>query len=251
MSHAYWDASQGRADFERMIAGLAGARAGDILLLHGCCHNPTGAGFSLTEWQAIAGLCKDRKITPFIDLAYQGLGDGLDEDATGLRLLLSIVDEALIAYSCDKNFGLYRERVGALWIKTGSSTATRIGRSAMLALVRALWSMPPDHGAAIVRTVLEDNQLANEWRHELAGMRARLGEVRTMLAAVDPLFAPIGEQRGLFALLPLSATDVAALRDRHAIYLAPDGRANLAGLVPDTINRFALAVLSQVGISKP
>ncbi|MEQ8741617.1 amino acid aminotransferase [Parasphingorhabdus sp.] len=249
-SHAYWDASRGRKDFGRMMAALEEVAAGDILLLHGCCHNPTGSGFSLPEWQEIAKICNSRKITPFIDLAYQGLGDGLDEDAAGLRLLLSTVDEALIAYSCDKNFGLYRERVGALWIQAGSSKAVSTGRSAMLALARALWSMPPDHGAAIVRTILENGQLERDWQRELAGMRARLGEVRAMLAAIGPVFAPIGEQRGLFALLPLAAGDVAELRETYAIYLAPDGRANLAGLGPDTIARFAAAVLTRIAISK-
>lgn len=246
MRHAYWDASQGRADFGAMMAALEEARAGDILLLHGCCHNPTGSGFSQPEWQALAEFCNNRGVTPFVDLAYQGLGDGLDEDAAGLRLLLGMVEEALVAYSCDKNFGLYRERVGALWVQAGSPTAANTARGAMLALARTLWSMPPDHGAAIVRTILEDRQLTGEWQRELAGMRARLGEVRAMLAAVDPFFASIGEQSGMFALLPLGPTDVRELRDRDAIYLAPDGRANLAGLGSDTIPRFASAVLNRL-----
>ncbi len=248
-SHPYWDASLGRADFGMMMAALEEARAGDILLLHGCCHNPTGSGFSQPEWQALAEFCNNRGVTPFVDLAYQGLGKGLDEDAAGLRLLLSTVEEALVAYSCDKNFGLYRERVGALWIQAGSSQAANSARGAMLALARTLWSMPPDHGAAIVRTILEDGQLTGDWQRELAGMRARLGEVRAILAAVNPLFAPIGEQCGLFALLPLAANDVAELRDTHAIYLAPDGRVNLAGLVPGTTARFASAVLDRSEIS--
>lgn len=240
--HSFWDSVKGCIDFEAMLDALETAEAGDVLLLHGCCHNPTGAGFSRDEWGAIADLCNRKGIIPFIDLAYQGLGDGLEEDAAGLRILLGAVGESFIAYSCDKNFGLYRERVGALWVQAKNTAAVSVVHGTMLALARALWSMPPDHGAATVRTILEDVALARDWRRELTEMRARLNHVRASLAAVDPAFLSIGEQRGLFALLPLDAADVKELRLAHGIYLAPDGRANLAGLQSSTIERFAAAV---------
>jgi aromatic-amino-acid transaminase len=220
-------------DFESVRRGLAAAQPGDVVLLHGCCHNPTGMDFSRKQWKEIAETLKARKLVPFVDLAYQGLGDGLDEDASATRLVLETVDEALLAYSCDKNFGLYRDRVGALFVlaRDEGAAATVMGNLASLA--RVAWSMPPDHGAAVVRIILEHPELVAMWREELDGMRARINGNRAALAAADPELAFVRNQRGLFSNLAMTKPQAQALRARHAIYCADSGRINLAGMQPE------------------
>lgn len=242
VAYPYFDAATGGIAFDAMMGALSEARSGDILLLHGCCHNPTGTAFSREAWQALASLCNARGLTPFVDLAYQGLGDGLEQDAIGMRSLLEAVSGALVAYSCDKNFGLYRERVGALWIQAPTPALTEVARTNVLALSRSLWSMPPDHGAAIVRTILDDPVLAGEWRDELAAMRNRLNEMRTALAATHPALAPIARQRGLFSLLPVELDAVTEMRATHGIYMPADARLNIAGLNQANLARFADAL---------
>ncbi len=240
--HRYFDPATSDLDFDGMIRALDHAKAGDVVLLHGCCHNPTGTGFSREQWRTLADLLADRGLVPFVDLAYQGLGDGLDEDAAGLRLLLDSVGEALVAYSCDKNFGLYRERTGALWVMGATAASVPAIRDNLLVLTRGLWSMPPDHGAAIVRVILDDAALAADWRIELDDMRHRIGALRRSLAAGHPRLAPIGWQRGMFAMLPIGTQAVAVLRERHGIYMAGSGRINVAGLRDETIAPFVAAV---------
>lgn len=241
-SHRYFDAARGDVDFAGMMAAIEGMAAGDVLLLHGCCHNPTGAGFSAEEWDALAGWIAARGVLPFVDLAYQGLGDGLEADAAGLRTMLRAVPEALVAYSCDKNFGLYRDRVGALWVQAANaSDAARAGEN-MLVLARSLWSMPPDHGAAVVRLILEDAALSALWRAELDGMRLRINGLRADLAASHPRLAPIGGQRGMFAMLPLDRAAIVGLREAHGIYMAESGRINIAGLREEMIPRLTAAL---------
>lgn len=240
--HRYYDAETSEIDFDGMMSALQEAAAGDLVLLHGCCHNPTGTGFTTDQWHALSCLLVQRGLIPFLDLAYQGLGDGLDEDVAGLRLVLNAVPEALVAYSCDKNFGLYRERVGALWVLTSSPITAKPARDNMLVLARALWSMPPDHGAAIVRIILDDAALTRDWRAELAAMRERINQLRSMLAAAHPKLAPLSHQRGLFAMLPISAAAIATLREQHGIYMADSGRINTAGLSEQTITPFAAAL---------
>ncbi|MEG3152432.1 amino acid aminotransferase [Sphingomonas sp. ZT3P38] len=241
-AHAYYDHDTSTLDFAAMMADLKSAVRGDVVLLHGCCHNPTGTGFSIAQWRALADDFAARGILPFIDLAYQGLGDGLEEDAAGMRILLEAVPEALIAYSCDKNFGLYRERLGALWALSTNAAAVPPVRGNLLVLARSLWSMPPDHGAATVRVILENPGLTELWRTELEEMRVSVGSLRTALAAAEPRLAAIAEQRGLFAILPIDAAAVAALRADHGIYMAGSGRINVAGLHLDSIARFAAAL---------
>ncbi len=229
---------------DRMLDALSDAAPGDVALLHGCCHNPTGADLGVDQWTAVATLLRDRGVLPLIDLAYQGLGTGLEEDALGTRIMLDIVGEGLVAYSCDKNFGLYRERVGALYALSESSEQSHIVQSNLLSLTRANWSMPPDHGAAIVRVILEDAALNADWRTELAEMRDRIQQIRDLLAQADPALAPLANQRGMFSTLPLSVGDVARLRDMHGIYMPSSGRINLAGLTPQTVVPFVDALAS-------
>ncbi|WP_150291508.1 amino acid aminotransferase [Sphingobium estronivorans] len=238
-THRFFDVASAAIDFDAMVEDLGEAQAGDVLLLHGCCHNPTGAGFTGAQWWDIARLCESRGLLPFIDLAYQGLGDGLEADAAAMRALLKALPEAVIAYSCDKNFGLYRERVGALWVQSASTEPVR---GNLLALARSIWSMPPDHGAAVVRLVLEDPALRADWAAELDAMRARINGLRAALAASHPRLETIAGQRGMFALLPLGPDAVEALRREHGIYMAGNGRINIAGLTLENIPAFIVGV---------
>lgn len=240
----HFDVASQRLTIGRLFDALGEARPGDVALLHACCHNPTGADFDLGQWTAIAELLRDRGVFPLIDFAYQGLGDGLDEDAAGLRRVLDIVGEGLVAYSCDKNFGLYRERVGALYALSQSPARAKIVQSNLLSLTRANWSMPPDHGAAIVRVILEDAALTADWRAELAEMTARLHEMRGLLAAADPALAPLARQRGMFSTLPLSPAEVERLRETRGIYMPSSGRINVLGLTHDTVAPFVDALVS-------
>lgn len=244
-------AADGTADLAALQAALAGAGEGDAVLLHGCCHNPTGIDYSNAQWDEIAGLLRTRGVLPLLDLAYQGLGDGMDEDAYGVRRVLADVPEALVAYSCDKNFGLYRDRVGALYVM--GRTAEETGRiiSNGHALARANWSMPPDHGAAAVRIVLEDPALTANWLAELASMRGRIGEVRAQLAAASNVggvnLAPLGAQKGMFAMLPLNSDQILALRKDHSVYMAGSGRINVAGLTTGNIGSFVERLAAVAG----
>jgi aromatic-amino-acid transaminase len=237
----HYDQRAQKLGFDEMMTVLETARAGDAVLLHGCCHNPSGADYSLDQWAAIAELVGRKGLTPLIDLAYQGLGLGLEEDAAGMRLVLAAAEDGLLAYSCDKNFGLYRERVGALYTLTRDAATLDLAASNIRALARTNWSMPPDHGAAVVRVILESETLTTLWKSELEAMRTRVADLRQRLATAVPLLAPLAGQHGLFALLPLSSAQVAKLREDHGIYMAGSGRINLAGLTVTNIDTFARA----------
>lgn len=237
-TYRHYDPATGGLAFDDLKHALLQAGSGDVFLIHGCCHNPSGADPDAGQWAEIARLAAERGVVPLIDLAYQGLGDGLDEDAIGARMVAAAVDEAVIAYSCDKNFGLYRERTGALFVKAAAGEATR---SNLHALARYMWSMPPDHGAAAARIILETPALAADWRAELDTVRNRLNGVREALAAAHPRLAPLSAQRGMFSLLPLTPDQVIAIRRDHAVYMAGSGRINLAGLTLASVPRFVQA----------
>lgn len=243
--------ADGSANMDALRSALASAGTGDAVLLHGCCHNPTGVDYTDAEWDEIAGLLAASPALAVIDVAYQGLGDGLNEDAYGLRAVMVRVEEVLVAYSCDKNFGLYRDRVGAFYVATGDGEATARAISNAAALARANWSMPPDHGGASVRIVLEDEGLTAQWLEELESMRTRIGQVRAQLAAsgmagsVD--LTPLGRQKGMFAMLPVNKEQVQQLRADHGIYMAGSGRINVAGLTTDNIDNFVSALTEVTG----
>ena len=241
-THRYYDASRSEIDFDAFVAGLGDAAGGDVVLLHGCCHNPTGTALSPEQWQAVTQLIAERGLVPLVDLAYQGLGQGLDADAEGMRGLMAAVPEALVAYSCDKNFALYRERTGALWVQAATPAAALPIRDTMLVLARSLWSMPPDHGAAVVRIILDDAALAADWRAELTEMCGRINHLRAVLGAAHPALAPIARHQGLFAMLPIDRAAVIALREHRAIYMPDSGRINIAGLSETTISPFVAAL---------
>jgi aromatic-amino-acid transaminase len=241
-TYEVFDPEAQQLQFAAMVKALETAWAGDVVLLHGCCHNPTGADPTLEQWRVLAEIMARRGLVPLIDLAYQGLGRGLAEDAAGLRLIVEAVDEVIVAYSLDKNFGLYRERTGALYVR--SSAHADLVRANLLQLARCLWSMPPDHGAAVARTILQDEGLTGRWLAELGVMRTRLREARGLLAKAAPQLAPLAELNGLFALLPLRPQQVERLRSEHGVYMAASGRINLAGLTAATVPAFTYALNS-------
>ena len=233
-------------DIDAVMTVIDNAAGTDAILLHGCCHNPTGADYSEDQWQVIASAIQSKGIFPLLDLAYHGLGHGFDADAFGVRTIVQAVPEALIAYSCDKNFGMYRERVGALYVVTENKAILPKTMSNVYALARSNWSMPPDHGAAAVRTILEDADLTKLWLEEVDTMRNRMRRVRSKLAsfgkvgAVD--FSALAQQNGLFATLALTPEQIMMLRSEHSIYMAGSGRINIAGLTVQNIEKFAEAV---------
>jgi aspartate/tyrosine/aromatic aminotransferase len=247
VEHPFYDREARRILFDEMMSALNGARPGDLVLLHGCCHNPTGADLSPDQWRAIAELVANRGIIPFVDLAYQGLGRGLEEDAWGARLVVDAAQQALVAHSNDKNFGLYRDRVGSLHVKAASADEAQIVYSNLLVIARTIWSMPPDHGAAVVRIALDTPALAADWRTELDSMGARIRALRARIADYDPRLSYIGGQQGMFSMLPLSPEQVADLRENEAIYMAGSGRFNVVGLSDDNVERFAAAVVARLG----
>lgn len=241
----------GSADLDAVLDAIDNAGDDEAVLIHGCCHNPTGIDYSADDWAAIADAFASSGTFPIIDSAYQGLGHGLEEDAAGMRTVLAAVPEAFIAYSCDKNFGQYRDRVGAFYILGQDSGALDVPFSNANALARACWSMPPDHGGAAVRIILEDAAMTAAWLAELDSMRARMRQVRDALAAAVTAgridLTPLGTQNGLFAMLPVTAGEVATLREDHAIYMAASGRINIAGLTAANLPKFiaALAAVAQ------
>lgn len=251
--YPYYDARSGAVKFDAMLERLNALPAGDIVLLHGACHNPTGADLSFEQWQAVTKVLQDRALVPYIDIAYQGLGDGLDEDARGARLVASSVPEALIAVSCSKNFGLYRERVGALIVVGQQSAHAEASASHLRRIARGLYSMPPDHGAAVVARILDDAKLDAMWRNELTAMRERIGELRASLtkalAKTCPGrdFSAVARQRGMFSMLDLPRGAAERLRAEHHIYMVTDGRINIAGLRRGSIDYVANMIGAVVG----
>ncbi len=243
VEHPYYERGQGVVRFDAMIEALENGRVGDVVLLHGCCHNPTGADLDDDQWREVTRVVVDRGLIPLVDIAYQGFGRGLDEDARGLHGLLAACDEVIAAHSCDKNFSVYRDRVGSLWIKTASEDSTSRAMAHVLQDAREMWSMPPDHGAAAVRIILDDSALKAAWHQELDAMRERINSVRARVAAADPRLGFIGRQFGMFSMLPLSKDQVIALRTDHAIYMADSGRFNVVGMADRDIDRFIAAVV--------
>ena len=244
--YPYYDRDARRILFDQMAAALNAAEAGDLILLHGCCHNPTGADLSAEEWREVADIVARRGLIPYVDLAYQGLGNGLEADAAGTRLVVEAAEQALIAQSCDKNFGVYRERVGNLFVKAASAATAGKVFANLMQLSRTMWSMPPDHGAAVCRIVLDTPELRADWNAELKEMCARIRTLRARLAAYDERLAYIDGQNGMFSMLPLTPDQVLALREEKGIYMAGSGRFNVVGLSDDNVDRFAAAVVEKM-----
>jgi len=250
--YPYYDPATGGVDFAAMTAALARLPAGTVVLLHASCHNPTGADLSVAQWRELLGLVKAQRLMPFIDMAYQGLGAGLDADAFPIRLFAGELPELLVAVSCSKNFGLYRERVGALHVVTAEPPVAEAALSQEVRIARSLYSMPPDHGAAIVAEILANEALRASWAAELAGMRERLNGLRRELVAKLSVSCPardfsfIARQQGMFSFLGLSVEQVRQLKTAHHVYMTEDSRMNVAGLRRENLDYFARAVGSVV-----
>ncbi len=250
--YPYFSAATGGVDFEAMMGTLDALPARSVVLLHASCHNPTGADLEDAQWREVLSLIRRRSLLPFIDIAYQGLGRGLAEDALGARLLCAELPEALVAVSSSKNFGLYRERVGALLALSETGAAAEAALSQLVRIARGLYSMPPDHGAAIVARILGSG-LRGVWEEELASMRERIGQlraavVRALAAACSRRdFSHIARQRGMFSYLGIDRETVRRLRDEHHVYMTDDSRINIAGLRHENIPYFAEAVARAVG----
>jgi aspartate/tyrosine/aromatic aminotransferase len=246
VEYPFYDVQRRAILFDRMIEALGQAEAGDLVLLHGCCHNPCGADLSQGQWREVADLVSRRGLIPFVDLAYQGLGNGLEPDAAGTRLVVAAAEQALVAHSNDKNFGVYRDRVGSLHVKGRDEGQARTIYSNLLVMARTMWSMPPDHGAAVVRIVLDTPALAADWHEELKSMCARIRALRARIGAYDDRLAYIADQNGMFSILPLGPDGVASLRAEEAIYMAGSGRFNVVGLSDANVERFAAAVVARL-----
>ena len=244
--YRYFDEATCGVDFDGMMADLDGAAEGDVILLHGCCHNPTGANITLEQWGAVTDLVLANKLMPMIDIAYQGFGDGLEADAEGVRLMASRVPEMLIAASCSKNFGLYRDRVGvALAVCEGDVALTK---GALAGLNRVNFSFPPDHGATVVAIIMGDPELRADWMAEVESMRVSMLALRSGLADAlrretnSDRFDFVADHRGMFSRLGLTTEQVDKLRDEYGIYMVGDSRFNVAGLPADGLDDLAKAI---------
>ena len=248
--YRYFDFENRNADFDGMCEDLSGVSRGDVVILHGCCHNPTGADLNRGQWFKLADLLLEREAVALVDIAYQGFGDGLDEDATGVRHLASRLPEMLVAASCSKNFGIYRERTGVLLAMSEQASVAGSVQGALTHLNRQNFSFPPDHGSRLVTMVLEDGELRSEWEAELAEIRDNLRMLRSMLASElrqrtgSDRFGFVAEHRGMFSLMGASPEQVNAIREKFGIYMVGDGRVNVAGLSKDTVPMLADALVS-------
>ena len=242
-TYPYFDVPTQDVRFASMMKALSSAPRGDAVLVHASCHNPTGAALTPAQWEELAAVIAERRLVPLIDSAYQGFGAGIEEDVAGLRTIIAAAPEALVAVSCSKSFGIYRERTGAIFAVSETQESADIARSNLVTMARTSYSMPPDHGAAVVRTILATESLRQDWMDELNSMRDRLNGLRRELAAALgdgwQLAPQIAEQQGMFSLLPLKEADVMSLRKHHGIYMPTSGRINIAGLHPEQIPRLA------------
>ena len=246
--YRYFDAATGEVDFAALLEDLGQVKPGDVVLLHGCCHNPTGANLTLDQWKQVIALMQAKGAFPMVDLAYQGFGDGLDQDAEATRLVVSSFPETLIAASCSKNFGVYRDRAGILIAVSASPEQATITQANLNFLNRQTYSFPPDHGTRAVMTVLEDAALEADWKVELEETRNGMLGLRTALAEAlrqetnSDRFDFVARHRGMFSLLGLTEAQVARLREEFGIYMVSDSRINIAGLNAKTVPILARSV---------
>ena len=252
-NYQYYDPSTMGLDFPAMMADLQQVAAGDVVLLHGCCHNPTGVDLSSEQWQEVGALLAERKALPLVDFAYQGFAQGLEEDAAGLRSLLQHHDELLVCSSFSKNFGLYRERVGALVVVNENRAQRDVVISQLKRVVRTNYSNPPSHGASIVATVLGDAALTKQWHGELAAMRERISGMRSLLVqqlaatGIERDFGFIQRQNGMFSFSGLTPDQVQTLKRDFSIYIVGSGRINVAGITEQNVEYLAQAMAAVVG----
>ena len=247
--YRYFDTDSRGVDFDGMMTDLAGVKPGDVVLLHACCHNPTGANLKLPQWAAVAELLDKTGAIPFIDIAYQGFGDGLEQDAAGMRVLAQRLPEMLIAASCSKNFGIYRERTGILIAISPRADMRAVVQGNLAFLNRQNFSFPPDHGARLVTMILNDPALRADWQAELEEVRQNMLSLRESLAAElrrlsgSDRFGFLAQHRGMFSRLGATPEQVETLRRDHGVYMVGDSRMNIAGLNARTVPILAQAII--------
>ena len=248
--YPYYNRDSHQVETDAMMETLRQVPAGDMVLLHGCCHNPTGADLTHEQWDLIADLALERGFVPFIDTAYQGLGDGLEEDAYGLRMMAERLPELVIASSCSKNFGLYRERTGSITFIAETPEQADIVAAQAMSVARQIYSMPPAHGALLVSLILGDQQLRANWEAELTEVRERIQSMRSLLAdsiqnnAAGIDFSHIKQQRGMFSFLGLNTAQLDQLREEYGVYIVSSSRVNLAGINSSNIDYLGSSILS-------
>ncbi|MFT2090701.1 aromatic amino acid transaminase [Paraglaciecola sp. 2405UD69-4] len=249
-TYPYFDKENASINFDAMAECLGKVKKGDIVLLHGCCHNPTGADLSKEQWQVVLELAKKTGFIPFVDTAYQGFGDGLEEDAYGMRLLVNNLPEVLIAASCSKNFGLYRERVGIAVMVTENTKTRQAIQTQIQAIARGIYSMPPSYGGALVDIILNDAALKAEWVAEVEGMRSRMQDLRSLLVSkmneygATKDFEFVKKQKGMFSFLCITPEQVQAVREQHSVYFVGSSRVNIAGISKNNVDTLAKALVS-------
>ncbi len=248
--YPYYDYETRGLQFDNMMAVLKEVKAGDVVLVHACCHNPSGMDLNKEQWEQLADLAAENGFTPLIDFAYQGFGNGLDVDAQGVRIMASKVPELVVCNSCSKNFGLYRERVGSCSVVASDRLQAEIANSVLLSVVRSIYSMPPAHGAAVVELILNSEELTASWHEELAEMRDRINGLRKNIVekmnaqdtGVD--FSFIERQHGMFSFFGINKVQIELLRANYGIYMVGSSRMNVAGISADNIDYFAKSVAS-------
>ena len=246
--YAYFDEETCEVDFDKMQRDMNNVQQQDVVILHGCCHNPTGANLSLDQWRVLSNTFKEKRVLPLIDLAYQGFGDGLTEDTEGLRKMMAEVPEAMVAVSCSKNFGVYRDRVGVAIAMSENQNQKLVALDNLKSLNRLTFSFPPDHGAAVVNQILKDKSLKKLWKEELEQMRIHMLSLRKSLAQSlaretnSDRFNFVERHRGMFSKLGLTETQVETLRAENGIYMVSDSRINIAGLRHEIIGSLAQSI---------
>ena len=249
-TYPYFNKADASINFDGMVETLAQVKSGDVVLLHGCCHNPTGADLTPEQWKTVLELAQKTGFIPFVDVAYQGFGDGLEQDAYGLRLLVENLPEVIIAASCSKNFGLYRERVGLAAMITANTQTRKAIQTQIQSIARGIYSMPPSYGGALVDIILSDESLRTEWQSEVEAMRTRMKTLRGLL--VDKLtekgaqrdFSFVKQQKGMFSYLCITPEQVQEMRNKHSVYFVDSSRVNIAGISKGNVDALATALVS-------
>ncbi|WP_438863915.1 aromatic amino acid transaminase [Neptunicella sp.] len=249
-TYPYFDKANACIKFDQMTDCLSQVKKGDVVLLHGCCHNPTGADLTHEQWQTVLEIAQQTGFVPFIDIAYQGFGDGLEEDVYGVRLLAANLPEVIIAASCSKNFGLYRERVGLAAMITPNTQTRDITQSQIQNVARGIYSMPPSYGGALVDIILNDPELKSLWMSEVTDMRVRMQSLRAMLVnklvekGASKDFSFVNQQKGMFSFLCISPEQVDKLINEHSVYLVGSSRVNIAGISNQNVDALADALVA-------
>jgi aspartate aminotransferase len=249
-TYPYFDKTTASIKFDEMMACLAQVKASDVVLLHGCCHNPTGADLDRSQWDALLGLAQQTGFVPFIDVAYLGFGDSLEDDAYGTRLMVNNLPEVIIAASCSKNFGLYRERVGLAVMVTKDTQIRNAIQSQIQSIARGIYSMPPSYGGALVDIILHDPSLFSEWQAEVEMMRSRMQDLRRLLVnklaeyGAQQDFSFVNQQKGMFSYLCISPEQVKAMREKHSVYFVDSSRVNIAGISLKNVDSLAKSLVS-------